>query len=151
DGNGGFAALDGKGHVDGTFTIENVPSGDFYLGYTVNADGVPTRNLIVTSKRAFDLGVVLLGRPDAFPFPKSATLMVSTDGLDAWQSGDYLMLFDLNGGMVAGEQPPMPPTGATSFNFSLDFMSADHPHVVEANKGDRVRILQMRFHSLGAN
>src|SRR5262249_20166900 len=82
----GFSSLPGVGAADGTFTIANVPDGDYYL--RIN------QAYFWMHERSIDLSRANLGRPDAVT--PTSDLTVSLDNvtnLQAWADGDTLEFF----------------------------------------------------------
>jgi hypothetical protein len=79
DGSGGYARLCGTPAGAGTFTIANVPNGDYIL-----RNGT---NYLVTSSNAPDLGFLIGGRPNRTPLTQTTQLDLTVTNLDAWDPG----------------------------------------------------------------
>lgn len=91
DGQGGYATIAGTGNADGTFIIENVPDGPYWLRLPGQYAALAYYR---TSASTVDAGFALQGRPDAVPVTTSPTnLVFNVAGLAPWQAGDNLELF----------------------------------------------------------
>ncbi len=87
DGNGGARTIDGVGNANGTFTIENVPRGFYYLKFGTS--------YFYVEGDAIDFGYVELGRENgvAPQSPATTTMTVNATGLAPWQAGDTIQAF----------------------------------------------------------
>lgn len=90
DGEGGFAERTGSGAADGTFSIPDVPDGDYYLR-VLTPGGAPY--YLVTSSHTIDLGSWTLGRTARTGVTMPSDLIFTAGALDPWTSTDNLELF----------------------------------------------------------
>jgi hypothetical protein len=140
---GTFSTIAGVVSIDGTFRIPNVPSGPYYLSYTlISPWAIP--QYIVTSERQIDLGAVNLVRPDAVKAASAATqLIVTADGLAPWQDTDSIELLSVGAGMfVRMKSPDQGATGFRDQTVTLDEIPFP-PRLIDGKKGDRATMTQL--------
>ncbi|WP_147470204.1 hypothetical protein [Corallococcus sp. AB049A] len=144
-GNGTFTTFNGAGAADGTFSIQGVPSGAYYLRLG--------KDYVVTNSRAPDLGRDGQGRPDAAPASASTTLSVDLQGLAPWQVGDDLEVFSAGTGLWAQGVPEYALTGAAlgagsqRWTQTLEYAGMRNASPVEAASGDTVTFHQLSMKS----
>jgi hypothetical protein len=125
---GGFARFPAEGpvtgHADGTFEIDDVPAGAFWLREQPMDDG-PTFRYSAT--HAVSSTYDVLGRPDAVPLPYAQTTPLALDatGLAPWGANDRLFA-DCWGNATENDGVPrllIPAltAGATSINASFNW------------------------------
>nr|MBA2538471.1 hypothetical protein [Deltaproteobacteria bacterium] len=83
DGTGGYVAIPAVAGPEGTFTIDNVPVGDYVLR--------TNNTYLVTSTNTPDLGFSAGGRPVRQP-TDNPLIEMSLSGLVPWQAGDQVEL-----------------------------------------------------------
>jgi hypothetical protein len=117
---GSFAILKGSGNSDGTFTIENVPGGYYWLGL-----GSLVRANYWTSSSTFDFGADIAGRPIATTAaPETTTFAFNIDGLDPVQAQDqFAFLTDLAPSFLDIGFVVPSPAGSTTMTTSFQIKS----------------------------
>ena len=146
---GEFAEYPGTGSADGTFVIDDVPKGDYYLELT-EPDWIPSFR--VTSERDVELQTHAVGRPDAEESAWDTDFLISADGLVPWSSADSLFLYSSEVGGLAyraagtAEQPAEEATSITDLAFTF-WPSSRFP---DGDKGDRIYLSQLATTSSGA-
>ncbi|HJW71808.1 MAG TPA: hypothetical protein VJ486_03045 [Geothrix sp.] len=148
---GGFTTVAGTYNAtDGTFSVNHVPSGPYWLTFG-------SSDYIWTDKSQVDLGWNIGGRKDVTAATASPTNIVfSTTGMDPWTSSDYLQFFDFNARLY--EMPNWdasvnwPIDGDTSLNsLTVDWANSggiSYP-LADTAKGDHPQLIQMASKPLG--
>jgi hypothetical protein len=81
--NGTFTTIQGRGNADGTFVIDNVPNGTYYLR--------AGNKYFVTDAESFDLTSAIGGRPNvAVAAPGTGIDLMSVTNMNAWTADDHL-------------------------------------------------------------
>jgi hypothetical protein len=88
-----FTPIYGSGSSDGTFTIPNVPVGEYYF--------VVGTHYFVASDDTVALDPHAVGRPTATFVNQPTNLTFTVTGMDAWQGGDELELYSPQSGTLA--------------------------------------------------
>lgn len=127
----GFTTHVGTGG-DGTFTIEDVPEGEYIL--RINAD------YYVTDSSAVTLSRYVVGRYDAATATMPTTMSFDVDSMPAWDAADQLFWFDPGSGAYFPAMEysisPSPMTGTTDLETSVDYAMAPTPRLVNTGEGD---------------
>lgn len=89
DGNGGYTTFPGVGHADGTFTIDNVPDGPYWLRVP---GATAATGYYRTNESAIDAGFSKRGRSDQTLEAANTSLVLNVTNLAPWQDGDTLEL-----------------------------------------------------------
>lgn len=142
NGRGGTNTLHANKKNDGTFSIDNVPVGSYWLAF--QPPGAGTTVYISTSGDQLDLGEVGAGRADR-QLPQSATsLNVSLTNLASWQESCLLEYFVANLGDLPYQVafPDKIMAGDTTLNnYSMNFVDAQLP-LLNSSKGDSATFAQ---------
>ncbi len=134
----GFTTHEGSGQADGSFTIDGVPPGPFYLQIGLD--------VLHTSARDLDIGEWRTGRPGV-PTASSFETVIDfdVDGLAPWQTGDELELISEETGAwhhiinQLAQNPPQP--AATSVaDMRLQWYGGQ---LIDGAAGDRVTVTQL--------
>lgn len=83
-----WTTIQGVGKSDGTFTVSNVPPGNYWLAIASGG--------YWTSASDLDLGQDFLGRPDGAQASGGTSLSLNFAALDTWQPGDALDIYNPN-------------------------------------------------------
>ncbi|EYF00083.1 hypothetical protein [Chondromyces apiculatus] len=143
-----LTGLEGLVSEEGVLTFVDVPEGEVY----VRVSGEGSDEIIVTSERELDLGVRLLGRPDARKATVPTPIALDIEGLNPWQGGDELRAFALGAGTYGWLYPTSSDTadpGVTSLEASVDASLLLSPGLIEGERGDRAYLTQLVSHPLG--
>jgi hypothetical protein len=146
---GGFDTLAGVGHADGTFSIPNVPVGNYWLRFG--------STYVWTSVDHVEWVLDAYGRPDvAYPGNPTA-LAMNAGNLAAWQATDELLYNAPNQGMVLSVPPSTvgvtnaPAPGATALtNYTYDFTTIGLG-LLESGKGDQAYLNQLTTRTTAGN
>lgn len=157
DGNGGYTELPGSGHSDGTFTIDNVPDGNYWLRVPGARGGVA---LFRTNASAVDAGYATEGRATQTAELPNTQLTLDVTNLAPWQNGDMLELisseanswhFNLEQQAVAGA----PAVDDTSLALTIDMTDTtlSVPNHIDGSltPPDRVFLTQTSVHTTAEN
>lgn len=139
DSAGGFRVIDVIGNKDGSFTISSLPSGPFYL--LVIAPDDPLPRFYQTTSRVVDLGVAMIGRPDARVAVQPTVSTFHLSGLDTTQNVDSFFVSSFGTGEGLELDSPIP-TGVTSIDSSFDWKGR---RLLDATKGDELFVVHMRL------
>jgi hypothetical protein len=149
----GFDRRDGTGTAAGTFTVAvgaDAPSWDLELKTPA---GIP--QFFVSSELAPDLSLITGGRGDATFAGASTTITLNVTGLTTWQDTDALEMMVSNSGSVAfdveSELDTAPGAGDTSITASSFDWSLQGGALVDAAKGDVVKLLQLSTKTTGTD
>ncbi len=147
----GYEEYPGEGRADGTFIIEDVPDGPYFLSWLTDAlSGTAPSPVIISEMETAtpDLSYYQMGRPDR-DYPDEGTILsVAFDGLSPWQSGDSLTVFSPNSGLYSylGGRGLEPEVGATSVAKDIALYDpgnySNEPRI-EGSKGDRAYFAQL--------
>jgi hypothetical protein len=141
---GTFTELLGTVAADGTFAIPQVPPGTFYLriDYSDGNGKYVEPFFIVTSERKFDLGAVLVGRPDAKRArTQPTTLEVKASGL-SWQPDDELELYSREIDGLETLDHFGANEGDSEVTAAVDLSESWHGlGLVEGDKGDQLIVI----------
>jgi len=141
-GQGPYSILPGQGAANGTFSIPNVATGNywFHLGTT----------WLWTNESVIDTGFSSEGRPNAIS--GNATVNFSVSNMTAWKSGDSLEywtpnLYEVDSDITVSRnsQYTAPTTGATSYIDSPTWVQG----LVDTSQGDQFFLLHLGAISLG--
>ncbi len=142
---GGFDVIHGTGSADGTFTFPSVPDGRFIVSI---ADV-----FLSTTAHELHLGENVAGRPGVFIANPGEGLRLTATNLAPWSPDDELQLTSWNAGIDAFStaqsrrimRENAPDAGDTALTGL--WLDLDGYRVVEAAKGDDLRLLQLSAHS----
>ncbi len=122
--------------------VSEAPSGMYYI----------QRGAIVaaTSAREVDIGMVVLGRPNAALPSAPTTLDVVLSNMEPWQPGDAFQLYSAGAGLwspfyTIGD----PGADATMASACVDFLDQGLP-LVNGSAGDRLFVTQLREYTTSA-
>ena len=124
-----WTTVQGVGNSDGTFTVDGIPSGNYWLAIASGG--------YWTSASDIDLGQDFLGRPDAVSASSGTTLSLNFVALDTWQPGDVLDAYNPNLGQDFDWSDNLNP-GDTSFASVWDWTGP----LSSAVKGDAWYVTQ---------
>ncbi len=140
-GSGAVMAYPAKGGADGSFTIDKVPDGPFWL--QVGSD-----RFLWTQRRDVNLNHYHPGRPDPKLAATSPTTVVfSLSGLAPWQDADDIQFTAAN--LNLNESPlsytdTLPNIGDMTLGMaSLDWSQISAPYLIDGAKGDAVILGQL--------
>jgi hypothetical protein len=137
-----FDVYEGEGHLDGSFTIPDVPAGPYYLRLDTPKY---TGTFFYTSSRQVDLSYYQMGR-DTQTVPVASTpLTLTVSGMAPWAAADTAELVCVDArvatfGLEAAATMPIP-LDATGFTATLDTKTEFFPGLIAAT--DITRVLQM--------
>jgi hypothetical protein len=136
-----FAAIAGVTTANGTFSIEGVPEGAFYLKLD--------RRYLEMSGSAVDLSFSLLGRPGVGAATATTPLTFDVSNLATWQAADEIQMFVPGSGTIAyamesNASAGVPAVGATSLaGFVFDLSRADYRALIDGSAGDELYLTQL--------
>ena len=138
---GGFDTLTGQGNSDGTFSIQNVPVGYYWLKFG--------RSYLWTNVDNVEWVFDTYGRADVvYPGTQPTNLSMSATGLNAWQGTDELFWTVPNQGFtystygIAGITNPPNPGDTALSNYTMEFVQNGFP-LLDASKGDQAYLTQL--------
>jgi hypothetical protein len=150
DGSGAYVTLPGAwgtGASAGTFTIPDVPVGEYILRLGMS--------YLVTSTSAPDLGYLIGGRPmsERTPIATWSTLDLSINGLSPWNDRDQIQFVSPQVGQMDVDSQlravPLIAPGDVSavipMNLRMTNYSSYPPSLIEGSKGDRAYLSQLSF------
>jgi ZU5 domain-containing protein len=137
------AGIGGTGAALGTFTIPNVPNGEYILR--------AGQNYVVTRSNSPDLGRFRGGRPlgERIPLGQPAFLTIDVSNLAGWQGNDQLEFFstEANDWEFGAEAWGVPAAGATAttvhMNLSQIGFSEEPPSAIQGTNGDAAFLTQL--------
>ena len=144
-----FAPISGTGNSDGTFTIPNVPVGDFIF--------VAGSRYLVMSGDTLDLGEYFDGRSTNAIATAATNLTFNVTGLAAWQAADELELYSPSSGTLAFDLESYATSGApmvndTSLaNLVFDLERSDRGALISAAAGDAATLAQLSTQTDGTH
>lgn len=147
---GGFDVHPGAGTADGILTVPGVPRGPYWLRVGTN--------FFLTRERFVDVGVDVLGRPDAIPAASGTGLVFDVDGLVPVSSGDDFQLEapDAQVGFystLSASNPILanaPAPGDTALAGALfPFAEPSQYPLIQASRGDTLTLAQLTPRQLG--
>jgi hypothetical protein len=159
DGAGGYTVIDGQGNADGTFVIDAVPDGTYWLRVPAperaaapgGADG--GIGLYRTEASAVDAGYTQQGRSDAVPYTTPTELVLDVTGLAPWQDGDQVELFSTEAAawyfiaqdFASAGQPAIDDEALVGFTFDLSQDYSGSPHLIDGGRTppDRLVVAQL--------
>ena len=103
--------------LDGSFSIPNVPTGNYLL--RLDANGV--RTFVDASSSNIDLGYDALGRAGLVPATGATPVSVNVSGLTAWSAGDQIQITSSNADVWDVLNPGTVLVGATSVSALEDW------------------------------
>lgn len=138
---GGFDTLPGVGHSDGTFSIQNVPVGYYWLQFG--------HSYVWTNVDQVEFVFDAYGRADVeYPGTDPTGLTLNATNLNTWQGTDELFWTVPNAGFTlsmngqAGVTNP-PAVGATALTgYGMDFLTLGFP-LLDATKHDQAYMTQL--------
>lgn len=138
---GGFDTLTGVGHDDGTFSIQNVPVGYYWLKFG--------KTYLWTSLDNAQWIYDNYGRADAeYPGIDPTNLSLDASNLNAWQTTDQFFWTVPNEGFSTPTNgldgiTNAPTVGATALNaYTMDLYTTGLP-LLDATKGDQAYLTQL--------
>lgn len=138
---GGFDTLSGQGNSDGTFSIQGVPVGYYWLKFG--------RSYLWTNSDHVDWVFDNYGRADVvYPATSPTTLVTNATGLNPWQGTDELFWSVPNQGFsystygLPGTLNAPAPGDVALANYTLDFIQIGLP-LLDATKGDQGYLTQL--------
>jgi hypothetical protein len=144
---GGFDTLTGVGHDDGTFSILNVPVGNYWLRFGTQ--------YLWTSADHVEWVTDTYGRTDAVYPGNPTSLIMNANNLNAWQNTDELLFNVPNQGFyisVPAGTPGVtnpPVVGALSLsNYTYDFTQIGFG-LLSATSGDQAYLNQLTTRTAG--
>lgn len=147
DGLGGYTTIEGVGNDNGTFTIEGVPDGEYWLRVPGQSYGAAHYR---TSASAVDAGYTKQGRPDADAYTMPTDLVLNLTNLAPWQDGDQIEMFSSENYSwyfetenYAGNGPAASDQALTDYTTDLAIDFAGTPHVIDQAAGDRFVVAQL--------
>lgn len=146
---GGFDTQVGVGHDDGTFSIPNVPVGNYWLRFG--------STYVWTSVDHVEWVLDAYGRSDV-AYPGNPTLLAMNAGnLASWQATDELLYNAPNQGIVISVPPSTPgvtgapSAGATALSsYTYDFATLGLG-LLDTSKGDQAYLNQLTTRTTGGN
>jgi hypothetical protein len=143
------APIAGRGSLNGTFTIDNVPVGPYYLNVR---DGNYDDSYFVTDSDDVDISFAKLGRPDAQQATLSTPLELIIGNLDKWAATDRLELVSAGSGaagfdLTSGAAMNKPGLMATSLDMTIDSSKLLVPNLINGAAGDAAGIIQLKSQS----
>ncbi len=148
---GGFDTLTGEGHSDGTFSIQNVPEGYYWLRFgSIN---------LWTNTNFVDWSNDVFGRADLMGASIDPTnLSLTLTNLNAWQGTDELEMVVPNQGtalalpLSSSSITNAPTVGATSLvGFTMNFTPGDLGlGLLDSSRGDQAYMNQLTTRPAGA-
>lgn len=138
--NGSFTTIQGRGNADGSFVIDNVPNGTYYLRVG--------NQYFVTDADSFDLSDAEVGRPNKVPAdPATTVTLTSATNLGAWTDNDHLEVvapgadtwwFELQATY------PITPTATSLSNYSFTSLDGGGNGAANLIVNDPVAITQLQ-------
>ena len=121
------------GESDGTFRIAGVPQGKYLLQVDVD--------FVQSTARTLDLGMYVVGRPDAATAGTSTQLTLNIPTVAAWGANDDLEVGALGVGAwnTFANSSMSVAEGATSISGTMSWLSP----LVNASKGDRLWVARL--------
>ncbi len=142
---GGFDTLTGVGHEDGTFSIPNVPVGNYWLRFGTT--------YVWTSVDHVEWVLDAYGRADAAYPANPTTLQMNAGNLAPWQVTDELLFNVPNQGVVLSMPPGTagvtnaPTAGATALTgYTYDFPTLGLG-LLDSARGDQAYLNQLTTRS----
>jgi hypothetical protein len=132
-----WTTVEGVGNSDGTFAVNGVPSGNYWLAIASGG--------YWTSASDLDLGQDFVGRPDAVQASSGTSLSLSFLALDTWQPGDALDVYNANLSQDFDWSENINP-GDTSFAAVWDWAGP----LSNAGKGDAWYVTQSHTTEIGS-
>lgn len=147
DGLGGFTTIPGIGLANGTFTIPQVPKGEFWFRFGTN--------YVWTDEHKLDLDTFAYGRTDAVPASLSTLLTFNVTGLTPFASTDILQWYATNVNSVYGylgdfNPTNMPLPGDTALAGTTQDWVDTGLLMVDTTKGDEPTLTQLSSVTSGA-
>ncbi|MBA3393978.1 MAG: hypothetical protein H0T89_15125 [Deltaproteobacteria bacterium] len=137
---GNFTIIPGRGATDGSFVIDEVPHGLYYLQVGTN--------YFVTRANSFDLTSARLGRPDAMAPVATSTITLGTvTGLDTWADGDELEAFAVDADtwwFALQDINPITVGTTTLSNYSFTAQQANGSYRGNLIRNDPTALIQLR-------
>lgn len=139
--NGSLTTYTGTGNADGTFEIQSVPYGSYYLQIGTQ--------YVVTSESVVDLGYTDLGRAMRDPASSATSITMNVTNLAPWQNGDQLELISAGAASYYFfiEQSVPVTAGATELSGYTFDASVGEPagpvSLIDGGAGDRAVFAQL--------
>jgi hypothetical protein len=136
-----FKTIYGYGGADGTFSVPDVPVGEYYF--------VAGTHYFVASGDTLDLDFNLVGRADATFVSSPTNLTFNVTGMTAWQDGDEIEIYSPQSGTLGFDLEAYATTGApapsdTSLNGMVyDLRYASRNTAPSASAGDFVTVAHL--------
>ncbi len=137
---GSFTIIPGRGATDGSFVIDEVPHGLYYLQIGTS--------YYVTRANSFDLTSARLGRPDAAaPVATSTITLRTVTGLTSWVDGDELEAFAADADtwwFALQDVNPITAGTTTLTNYSFTTQDANGSFRGNLIRNDPFALIQLR-------
>jgi len=136
-----FTAIYGTGNADGTFSVPDVPIGEYYF--------VAGTHYFVGSADTIDLDTHHVGRADDIFVNQPTNLTFTLTGMSAWQVGDEIEMYSPESGTLAFDLEAAATSGApvandTALNGMVyDLRNASRNTAPSAAAGDTVTIAHL--------
>ncbi|MGZ6142870.1 MAG: hypothetical protein ACXWLM_06005 [Myxococcales bacterium] len=145
---------------DGSFSLANVPEGNYFLETIVTGYGAPALVELTTSTP--DMSQVSANRPDLVYQASPTSFTMNVSGLDPWirgglYAGDRFDIASSQAAFVEGPSAPFlglqPAADSTSWSATFDWTDPAEikpTGLPDASKGDVVYFMQMHHTTIGS-
>jgi len=145
DGNKFGTPITGTGFLNGTFQIDNVPVGPYYL---LLRDPYYDGDYYVTDSDDVDMSLYVLGRPDAVAATSNTPLTLNVGNLSPWAATNRLEIISAGAGtagldLTSGAATNPPFLGATNLAMTIDTSKLLVPNLLNNAQGDAAGLMQL--------
>ena len=147
-GDGGVQRYPGVGTAQGTFSIADVPPGEYLLHF--KPQQAPRDTFYTTTAHVLDMSGYFAGRPDVVPAGANTTVTISGTNLEAWNSNaSDLQITSSNAGVWAFNLQRSATSGqpadndTTLTNLVVPWDQAGSPVLVNAAAGDQTYVTEL--------